>query len=126
MIAVDDSRGKKAITYYQTLKTFGAIDIPKVSLVEFKLLTGRTHQIRVHMQHKGTSILGDLKYKKRNIQYKKINKSFEKILEDFKGQILHAGFLGFNHPRTGKNIEFEMKIPNNFEKLVKFLKKQKN
>ena len=126
LMTVDEFKGKKAITYYKTLKTFGAKDIPKISLVEFRLLTGRTHQIRVHMQHKGTSILGDLKYKKRNVKYKKISKLFSKCLENLNGQILHAGFLGFSHPRTGKNIEFEIKIPKNFEKLVKFLEKQKN
>ncbi len=126
LMTVDEFKGKRAITYYKTLKTFEAKDIPKISLVEFRLLTGRTHQIRVHMQHKGTSILGDLKYKKRNVKYKKISKTFSKFLGNLNGQILHAGFLGFSHPRTGKNIEFEIKIPKNFEKLVKFLEKQKN
>ena len=57
------TRGKKAVTNYQTLEVFENDRIPALSLVECKLETGRTHQIRVHMNHKGNSILGDKKYK---------------------------------------------------------------
>ena len=64
MIA-DEFKGKKAITKYDTVKVYSKIDIPKLSLIEFELKTGRTHQIRVHMKYKGTSILGDNKYKKK-------------------------------------------------------------
>jgi 23S rRNA pseudouridine1911/1915/1917 synthase len=58
-MTASDFNGKKAITNYKTIKVFNSKDIPKISLIECKLETGRTHQIRVHMQYKGTSLLGD-------------------------------------------------------------------
>ena len=77
LMTASDISGKKAITHYKTLKIFNLKDIPKISLIECKLETGRTHQIRVHMQYKGTSLLGDKQYGKKNIRFKKINKEFE-------------------------------------------------
>ena len=56
---VSDFNGKKAITNYKTIKVFNRKDIPKISLIECELETGRTHQIRVHMKYKGSSLLGD-------------------------------------------------------------------
>ena len=73
------------------------------------------------MIYKGTSLLGDQKYKKRNMKFKKIDKVFEKILYSFKGQILHASTLGFIHPRNLKNVEFKTELPLKFKKLVDFL-----
>ena len=61
---VSFTKGKKAITNYKTLKVFEGKNIPTLSLVECKLETGRTHQIRVHMNYKGNQIVGDKKYKK--------------------------------------------------------------
>ena len=69
---VSDINGKKAVTNYKTLKVYNINDIPKISLVECELETGRTHQIRVHLKYKGTSILGDKKYGKKNMKFKKI------------------------------------------------------
>ena len=97
LMTADDFKGKKAITKYSVLKVFNKKNIPKISLIEFELETGRTHQIRVHMVYKGTSILGDQKYRKRNMKFKKIDKTFEEILNSFKGQVLHAATLGFKH-----------------------------
>ena len=69
LMTVSDVKGKKAITNYKTLKTFSIKDIPKISLLECFLETGRTHQIRVHLKYKGTSILGDKQYgKKRDLR----------------------------------------------------------
>ena len=65
LMTTDDLKGKKAITKYSTQKVFNKKNIPKISLIEFQLETGRTHQIRVHMIYKGTSILGDKKYRKK-------------------------------------------------------------
>ena len=62
---VSDFNGKKAITNYKTIKVFNLKDIPKISLIECELETGRTHQIRVHMKYKGTSLLGDNQYGKK-------------------------------------------------------------
>ena len=79
LMTVSFSKGKKAITHYETQRVFFAKDLPKISLVEFKLLTGRTHQIRVHMNYKKTPILGDSKYKKKVTKFKKINLDFKKF-----------------------------------------------
>jgi 23S rRNA pseudouridine1911/1915/1917 synthase len=66
LMSVSDVNGKKAITNYKTLKVFSIKDIPKISLLECELETGRTHQIRVHLKYKGTSLLGDKQYGKKN------------------------------------------------------------
>ena len=121
LMTTDEFSGKRAITKYSIIKVFNKKDIPKVSLIEFELKTGRTHQIRVHMIYKGTSLLGDQKYRKRNIKFKKIDTTFEKILGSFKGQVLHASTLGFDHPRSLKKVEFKTKLPLKFRKLVDYL-----
>ena len=126
LMTTDDFKGKKAITKYSILKVFNKKNIPKISLIEFELETGRTHQIRVHMIYKGTSILGDQKYRKRNMKFKKIDKTFEEILNSFKGQVLHAATLGFNHPRNLEKVEFNTKLPLKFKKLVDYLENLKN
>ena len=126
LMTADDFKGKKAITKYSTIKVFNKKDIPKISLIEFELETGRTHQIRVHMIYKGTSLLGDQKYRKKNLNFKKIDKTFEEILSSFKGQVLHAATLGFYHPRNLKKVEFKTKLPLKFKKLVDFLENLKN
>ena len=61
-MTVSEINGKKAITNYETIKVFNIKDIPKISLLECELETGRTHQIRVHLKYKGTSLLGDKQY----------------------------------------------------------------
>ena len=114
--------GKKAITNYKTLKTFNIKNIPKISLIECKLETGRTHQIRVHMKYKNTSILGDIKYGKKNLKFKKINETFHKLLLSLNGQALHAKTLGFLHPKTKKKVKFESNLPNDFKKILDLLK----
>ena len=123
LMTVSDVTGKKAITNYKTLKVFNIKDIPKISLIECKLETGRTHQIRVHMQYKGASLLGDKQYGKKNIKFKKINKDFEKNLSILNGQALHAKSLGFCHPVTNKFISFESELPPDFKKLLNLLEK---
>ena len=123
LMAVSDFNGKKAITNYKTIKIFDLKDIPKISLIECELETGRTHQIRVHMQYKGCSLLGDKQYGKKNIKFKKISMMFEKKLNDLSGQALHATSLGFEHPRKKKFLRFEKDLPKNFKKLLDLLKK---
>ena len=76
LMTVSEINGKKAITNYKTIKVFNIKDIPKISLLECDLETGRTHQIRVHLKYKATSILGDKQYGKKNIKFKKINNNF--------------------------------------------------
>ena len=121
LMTADEFKGKKAITKYSIIKVFNKKDVPKISLIEFELKTGRTHQIRVHMIYKGTSLLGDQKYRKKNMKFKKIDKVFEEILNSFKGQVLHAATLGFDHPRNLKKVEFKTKLPIKFKKLVDYL-----
>ncbi len=126
LMAADEFKGKKAITKYSILKVFNKKNIPKISLIEFELETGRTHQIRVHMIYKGTSILGDQKYRKKNIKFRKIDKIFERILNSFNGQVLHAATLGFSHPRNLEKVEFNTKLPLKFKKLVDYLENLKD
>ena len=123
LMVADDYKGKKAITNYSTIKVYDKKDIPKLSLIEFELETGRTHQIRVHMIYKGTSLLGDKKYRKKNLKFRKLNHEFDNILKSLEGQALHASFLGFVHPKSFKNLEFNAELPSKMKKLVNFLNK---
>ena len=83
LMAVRKEKGKIAITNYKTLKIFQNLNLPKISLIECQLETGRTHQIRVHMNFKGNSILGDKSYGKSKKKFKKINLSIEKKNKQF-------------------------------------------
>ena len=121
LMMVSDVNGKKAITNYNTIKIFDIKNIPKLSLIECELETGRTHQIRVHMKYKGASLLGDNQYGKKNIKFKKINEDFSKILLSLSGQALHAKSLGFKHPTNDKWVNFDSKLPNDFKKLLDLL-----
>jgi len=123
LMAVKKEKGKIAITNYKTLKIFENSDLPKISLVECELETGRTHQIRVHMNFRGNPILGDKSYGKAKRKFKKINLFADKIINNFNRQALHAKSLGFNHPTTKKNVFFESKRPKDFDKLIKTLTK---
>ena len=123
LMSVRKDKGKKAITNYKTLKIFKNSDLPKLSLIECKLETGRTHQIRVHMSFKGNPILGDKSYGRSKTKFKKIDKIVEKNINNFNRQALHAKSLGFFHPKTGEEIFFEAKRPKDFEALIKNLNK---
>ena len=121
LMTVSDINGKKAITNYKTIKVFNIIDIPKISLIECELETGRTHQIRVHLKYKGTSLLGDKQYGKKNIKFKKINIEFFNKLSNLNGQALHAQTLGFIHPTKKKWVSFKSKLPTDFKKTLDLL-----
>ena len=96
--------GKHAVTHFQVVERFG-----DYTLVECRLETGRTHQIRVHMNYIGFPLVGDPKYGPRKTI-------------DFGGQVLHAGILGFDHPRTGEYLEFSSPLPEDFEQLLATLR----
>ena len=121
LMTVSDITGKKAITNYKTLKVFNIKDIPKISLIECELETGRTHQIRVHLKYKGTSLLGDKQYGKKNIKFKKINDDFFKKLNKLSGQALHAKTIEFVHPKTKKWMNFNSDLPGDFKKILDLL-----
>lgn len=98
MTVVD--HGKHAVTHFHVLERF-----KDFTFVECQLETGRTHQIRVHMKYIGYPLAGDPKYGPK------------KTL-DINGQALHAGVLGFNHPRTSEYLEFEAPLPEDIELLL--------
>ena len=121
LMTVSDVSGKKAITNYKTIKVFNIKDIPKISLIECELETGRTHQIRVHLKYKGSSLLGDKQYGKNNLKFKKINNEFFTKLNKLSGQALHAKTLEFTHPSTNKWMSFNSNLPDEFKKLLNLL-----
>ena len=123
LMEVGNIKGKNAITNYKTLKVFENNKIPTLSLVECRLETGRTHQIRVHMSYKGNNILGDKKYKKKFKKFKNIDQNLENLLLNINRQFLHAKTLGFTHPLTRKKIEFSSFLPQELEKILKMLRK---
>ena len=123
LMEVGITKGKKAITNYKTLEVFENEKIPTFSFLECKLETGRTHQIRVHMSYKGNNILGDKKYKKKFKKIKNINLDLEKMILKLDRQFLHAKILGFVHPKTGKELEFNSILPQELEKILKMLRK---
>ena len=123
LMTVRKEKGKTAITNYKTLKVFQNFNLPKISLIECKLETGRTHQIRVHMNFKGNPILGDKSYGKSKRKFKKIDFNIEKKINNFNRQALHAKSLGFIHPSTKKEIFFQARRPDDFNKLIRNLEK---
>ena len=98
------SRGREAITHYQLRERLG-----KYSHVSVRLETGRTHQIRVHMQHIGFPLVGDPVYGR-------------KTGPEFQRQALHARRLSFTHPVTGKQLRFQQPLPDDFEDLLNELR----
>tara|TARA_X000000368_G_scaffold307088_1_gene245160 strand:- start:334 stop:1314 length:981 start_codon:yes stop_codon:yes gene_type:complete len=122
MMEVSRSKGKKAITNYKTIEVFENKNTPTLSLLECKLETGRTHQIRVHMNYLGNSILGDDKYKKKFKKIKNIDSSLEKILLNLNRQFLHAKIIGFIHPKKNKEMIFNSILPQELEKILKMLR----
>ena len=119
---VSNLKGKKAITKYKTLEIFEGVNIPTFSLVECKLETGRTHQIRVHMKHKGNNVVGDKKYKKKFKNFKNIDLNIGKNILNLQRQFLHAKTLGFIHPRTEKEVIFSSILPQELNNILKMLR----
>jgi len=115
-MTVSQSKGKKAITIYKTIKNFSNY----ASKVECELLTGRTHQIRVHLSSLGNSLIGDKTYKIKNYS---LPKEFAKEVNEFPRQALHAYFLEFIHPCTEKIMHFECDMPDDMKNLENLLNK---
>ena len=123
MMMVSSSKGKKAITNYQTIELFENKNIPTLSLLECKLETGRTHQIRVHMNFLGNSIVGDDKYRKKFKKIKDIDPLLEASIINLKRQFLHAKTIGFIHPKKNKEMIFHSILPQELETILKILRK---
>ena len=113
-VPVDEDIGKRAITHYKVVEKLGY-----VSLVECRLDTGRTHQIRAHMKHIGNPIFNDQRYGGDKILKGTIFNKYKQFVENcFKllpRQALHAKTLSFNHPRTNERLAFETELPNDFK-----------
>ena len=104
-MSINEKNGKPAVTHYTVLERFG-----NYTLIECKLETGRTHQIRVHMTSIGHPLVGDEVYGPAKCPFK------------LQGQCLHAMILGFVHPRTGEYMEFSADLPAYFEDLLRKLR----
>lgn len=119
MAVVVGKSGKHAKTNYNVLKVFAS---GAVSLVECNLETGRTHQIRVHMAHKGNNILGDQVYTGRRAgSVKQLTENAQQYIKNFKRQALHSHRLVFVHPVTHKEIELTSELPEDMAELVSIL-----
>ena len=117
-------KGKEAITNYKTIETyFDKKGDTYASLVECKLETGRTHQIRVHLTEKGNSIIGDKVYGRTPmLKYRNLNPSVQELVKALPGQALHAYFLGFKHPSKNKVVEFQVVNPEYLSNLINSIK----
>ena len=125
-MSADVAKGKEAITNYETLEVFKGSKILDISLVKCVLETGRTHQIRVHMSHKGNPILGDQTYGKKIKKLRGVDQEFEDILKSLKRQALHAHTLGFVHPKTNQDVFYASELPEDLNKLKNRLETLKN
>jgi 23S rRNA pseudouridine1911/1915/1917 synthase len=113
MAVVAASRGKPAVTRYRFESAFGDV----AALIECRLLTGRTHQIRVHLAHKGHPLIGDPVYGGR------AGRTRSHTLAAFPRQALHAKHLGFVHPATGEMLAFDSALPADMAELISNLER---
>ncbi len=119
--AVTFNGGRHAVTRVRLLESFGTP--PVVALVECRLETGRTHQIRVHMAYAGHALLGDPTYGvRRLVSEKALPNPAAAMANAFPRQALHAATLGFDHPATGDRMEFESPLPDDMAHLMETLR----
>lgn len=111
VLTAPDAHAKEAITHYEVIERFG-----EVSYLRLFLETGRTHQIRVHMAHKGHALLGDEVYASTKTQFERLHPRL------FDGQMLHAKRLMLIHPTTKEPMELECPLPDNFEEALRILR----
>ncbi len=120
-MAVRETGGKHALTRYKTLEVYGD---GLASLVECRLATGRTHQIRVHLSHRGNPLVGDPQYGRatgRRDAVSALDPEMKRQIVGFSRQALHARVLGFVHPVSGQRIDFKTELPDDMAHLKKIL-----
>ncbi|EFO31571.1 ribosomal large subunit pseudouridine synthase D [Roseibium sp. TrichSKD4] len=124
-IAVVKTAGRHAITRWQVKERFGEKDTEALaSLMECRLETGRTHQIRVHMAHIGHPLIGDMDYGAGfKTKTKRLEDPLKTTINTFTRQALHAGLLAFAHPVSGETLRFESPFPTDFNALLSTLQK---
>lgn len=126
----DSEEGRHAVTHYRALETFGELDkatgLPAAALIECRLETGRTHQIRVHLAHIGAPLIGDPAYgRHRGIKAYGSGEAFIEataLARQFARQALHAASLGFVHPVTGEDVFAEAPLPEDMAALLAALR----
>jgi len=118
-MAIREDSGKPAITHFETLKLYEGC-----ALVECKLETGRTHQIRVHMTDLGFPLVGDTQYGTRRRVSRSIAKGIQQALSEFPRQALHAKKLVLKHPADGSEASWEAPIPDDFKQLLEIVSKR--
>lgn len=122
MTVLEPDKGKAAITHYRVLEYFDYL-----SLVEVKLETGRTHQIRVHFSQAGYPVFGDETYGGTSVRYGDNTgfrkQLFAKMMKQLGRQCLHAKTLGFVHPSNGEEVSFDSPLPEDFEYVLEQLRK---
>jgi 23S rRNA pseudouridine1911/1915/1917 synthase len=111
MAVVEEDRGKHAVTHFQLVRP-----LRSAALVECRLETGRTHQVRVHMTHIGHPLLGDPVYGRIRPEHRDVLKSM-----GFERQALHAAELGFTHPVSKQNLSFKSALPSDIQELLRAL-----
>jgi len=121
MAVVGPGKGKRAITHYKTVEKFGY-----TSMTQFRLETGRTHQIRVHAAHMQHPIFGDVTYGGDRIRYGKDEGQrrafYRNLFKMLPRQALHAASLGFKHPATGIEMDFEAELPQDMQDVAERLR----
>jgi 23S rRNA pseudouridine1911/1915/1917 synthase len=120
------AQGRHAVTRLRAIESFGPPGKPFASLLECRLETGRTHQIRVHATYAGHALVGDPVYgRPRVLSEKLVAPDVSKALLSFPRQALHAATLGFKHPVTGKSMSFEAPLPPDMQSLVDILRRKR-
>ena len=125
----ESEAGRHAVTHYKAVATYGQLDksggLPAAAMIECRLETGRTHQIRVHMSHIGAPLIGDPVYARhRGIKSYGSGSAFiaaTSLARKMTRQALHAAVLGFKHPVSGEDMRFEVELPEDMAKLVEAL-----
>ena len=123
MTVLNDGRGKHAVTHFRRIEQFDHL-----ALLEIRLETGRTHQIRVHMEHEGYYVFGDTTYGGDTVRYGPNTGTrkamFRNLFSIMPSQMLHAKTLGFRHPATGESVLFDSDLPEAFDLVLQKIRHQ--